>query len=178
MDATPRSSGCTPRRRPLGWGRVDRGDRSATAVELWTCWSTTRDGVPSVAVSFAVWRRPETGKPYKDRVFDMLQSEALFNGIPTADRSTLKQQYYTGCLCCSGNSGRGVKKEKIQQGPTLSPRKYFITSNQKEECVQCVLSATAKHHRPKRESPSSWKCFTESSLWFKFSLFEQVSNKN
>lgn len=51
MDATPRSSGCTPRRRPLGWGRVGRGDRLATAVELWTCWSTTRDDVPSVAVS-------------------------------------------------------------------------------------------------------------------------------
>lgn len=51
MGATPRSSGCTPKRRQLGWGRAGRDGRSASGAEPWTCWSTTRDAVPSVAVS-------------------------------------------------------------------------------------------------------------------------------
>lgn len=52
MGATPRSSGCTPKRRLPGLGRAGRGDRSATEAGPWTCWSTTRDAVPSVEVSF------------------------------------------------------------------------------------------------------------------------------
>lgn len=77
MGATPRSLGCTPKKRLLGWGRVGRGDRPAIEAGPWTFWSTKRGAVPSVAVSFIQRSRCEHCKNSCQRIQNSNQSVEL-----------------------------------------------------------------------------------------------------